>query len=458
MTDEVLGIIAPHPPIMVPQVGGGRAAVTSASADALAVAARMLERFAPETLVVMSPHSPMAHDAFLIDTAEHSAGSLGQFGAPEVRMELRTDAALASELLDRLDAAGIPAADRASAPLFESGLLDHGVLVPLSFLAPRGGWPVVGISLSILSLQTHRELGRHVREAAAALGRRVAFVASGDCSHRLTHDGPYPYSPQGPLLDAALRERVAAGDFEGLMHLDPGMVEEGGECGLRSFITLGGFLGQDPETRVLAYEGPWGVGYLTAVAGSPGLLSALDDTPVRGSKGGGPGDAEAELPALARRAIEEHVRRGTVIEAPDLDDPGLPDRAGVFVSLHRAGELRGCIGTICPTRPTLAGEVVANALEAAMHDPRFSPLGVDELDGLDVKVDILHAAERCDFADLDPARYGVIVSCDLRRGLLLPDLEGVETPDQQVTIALRKAGIGPDERFAIERFKVDRHA
>jgi AmmeMemoRadiSam system protein A len=119
--------------------------------------------------------------------------------------------------------------------------------------------------------------------------------------------------------------------------------------------------------------------------------------------------------------------------------------------------LRGCIGTIQPTFPTLAEEVASNAVQAAAYDPRFPPVGEEELADLEIKVDVLHAPESCELTDLDPARYGVIVTNGRRRGLLLPDLEGVDDVSQQVSIALQKAGIAPGEGCDIERFLVDRY-
>lgn len=456
MTRQTLGIIAPHPPIMVPAVGGREADVTAASIAAMEEAAVYLAAFDPETVVVMSPHSPAAADAFLIDTAPETSGSFAQFGATGAHFRFRVDVEFARAVLSGLAAESIPAVDRATNPRLESGMLDHGVMVPMSFLDPNGRWPIVDLSLSWLPYAEHRRLGDVVRRSAERLGRRIAFVASGDCSHRLTQGANAGYSPRGTEFDRALVEHVTAGDFVGLMNLDASLVEAAGECGLRSFITLGGVI-PDAETRVLSYEGPWGVGYLTALAASPGLLETLrDETPTTGRKGGRAGSAESEPVALARKTIETYVRERRVL------DPGTPKgllagRAGAFVSLHRNGALRGCIGTICATAPTLAQEIVHNAIQAATDDPRFPELGRDELDDLEISVDVLGDAESCALADLDPATYGVIVSCDWRRGLLLPDLEGVDTPEEQISIALAKAGIRSDERVRLERFKVERY-
>jgi len=167
------------------------------------------------------------------------------------------------------------------------------------------------------------------------------------------------------------------------------------------------------------------------------------------------------LVELARKAIETYVRERRVIEPPDELTPEMRQRAGTFVSLHGpGGELRGCIGTIEPTQDNVAREVIQNAISAATRDPRFPPVRPDELDGLDVKVDVLTPPEPVESLDeLDPKRYGVIVesATDWRRGLLLPDLEGVDTVEYQVDIARRKAFIGPGEPVELYRFEVKRY-
>ncbi|MCD6518986.1 MAG: AmmeMemoRadiSam system protein A [Anaerolineae bacterium] len=167
---------------------------------------------------------------------------------------------------------------------------------------------------------------------------------------------------------------------------------------------------------------------------------------------------EHPLVQLARRAIESYVREGVVIRPPKELTEEMKRRAGTFVSLHRHGQLRGCIGTIEPVRANVAEEVIANAISAATRDPRFSPLRPDELEDLEISVDVLSEPEPISsLAELDPKVYGVIVESGRRRGLLLPDLEGVDTPEQQVAIALRKAWIDPTEPYRMYRFRVERY-
>jgi AmmeMemoRadiSam system protein A len=162
---------------------------------------------------------------------------------------------------------------------------------------------------------------------------------------------------------------------------------------------------------------------------------------------------------LAVQSYTHYLKTGTKLKAPE----GLPEeltdrRAGAFVTLHKGDRLRGCIGTISPIQDSLAEEIIMNAVSAAFRDPRFPPIQMDELPGITCSVDVLETPEPVsDMCSLDVKTYGVIVSRGRRRGLLLPNLEGVDTVEEQVDIALQKAGIAPHEPFTLERFKVVRH-
>ncbi len=163
---------------------------------------------------------------------------------------------------------------------------------------------------------------------------------------------------------------------------------------------------------------------------------------------------EAEL---ARRAVENYVRTGHTIEVPDDVPERLLEPAGVFVSLKEGGQLRGCIGTIGPTEPSAAAEIISSAVLAASQDPRFSPIDPVELPEISYSVDILGKPEPAPGPDaLDPRRFGCIVECGGRRGLLLPDLEGIDTPAEQIAVCRQKGGIGPDEPVQLYRFTVER--
>jgi AmmeMemoRadiSam system protein A len=162
---------------------------------------------------------------------------------------------------------------------------------------------------------------------------------------------------------------------------------------------------------------------------------------------------------LALAAIEAYVNQGQVIDIPsDVPPEFLTERAGAFVSLKKDGDLRGCIGTIEATQDCLALEIINNAISAATRDPRFLPVEPSELSELKCSVDVLTPAEEVhDMRELDPKRYGVIIESGLRRGLLLPDLEGVNTIEEQIDIARRKAYISYSDPIKLYRFAVVRH-
>jgi len=161
---------------------------------------------------------------------------------------------------------------------------------------------------------------------------------------------------------------------------------------------------------------------------------------------------------LATGSVRAFVRTGAMLPVPSPSIPELAVKAGVFVSIKKDGHLRGCVGTFSPAQGTVAEEIIANAIKSASEDPRFPPITEDELDSLTISVDVLSAPEDCSEAELDPSRFGVIVQSGWRRGLLLPDLEGVDSVEDQLSIVKRKADIAPGEPVQLSRFTVERHS
>ena len=162
--------------------------------------------------------------------------------------------------------------------------------------------------------------------------------------------------------------------------------------------------------------------------------------------------------ALAKETVEKYVKEGKKPSPPKALTPEMKEQAGVFVSIHKLGDLRGCIGTFEPQQRNVAGEIIVNAISSAAQDPRFDPITPDELKDLDYSVDVLTRPEPvADKSQFDPKKYGVIVEVGWRRGLLLPDLEGVDSAEEQIDICCQKGGIGPDEPVQLYRFEVKRY-
>lgn len=455
-------IITPHPPVLLPEVGGGREREIAATDRAMRTAAETVAAWQPDVIIISSPHTILYRDYFHIAPGDGAVGDMGRFGAPEVRIHASYDTLLREEIIRRAEAEGIHAGTLGQ----RDPELDHGVLIPLYYLRKAGvRCPIVRMGLSGFSPLDHYRLGKCVQDAVNALGRRAVFLASGDLSHKLKADGPYGYAPEGPQFDDAVTRTMASGDFLEFLTIDPALCERAAECGLRSFQVMAGALdGLAVEPQLLSHEGTFGVGYAIALFPVTGrddsrcyekdyLLAKNDRLATRKA-------SEDPWVKLARRSLETYVKTGQRLTSLPEDLPAemTTQQAGAFVSLHKNGQLRGCIGTIAPTCDNLAWEIVQNAVSACSRDPRFSPVRPDELDELEYSVDVLGAPEPVDSpAALDPKTYGVIVSCSGRRGLLLPDLDGVDSVEAQLSIALQKGGIRENEPYKIERFMVVRH-
>lgn len=455
-------IITPHPPVLLPEVGGGREREIAATDRAMRTAAETVAAWQPDVIIVSSPHTILYRDYFHIAPGDGAVGDMSRFGAPEVRIQASYDTLLREEIIRRAEAEGLHAGTLGQ----RDPELDHGVLIPLYYLRKAGvRCPIVRMGLSGFSPLDHYRLGKCVQDAVNALGRRAVFLASGDLSHKLKADGPYGYAPEGPQFDDTVTRTMASGDFLEFLTIDPALCERAAECGLRSFQVMAGALdGLAVEPQLLSHEGTFGVGYAIALFPVTGrddsrcyekdyLLAKNDRLATRKAN-------EDPWVKLARRSLETYVKTGQrLISLPeDLPAEMTTQQAGAFVSLHKNGQLRGCIGTIAPTCENLAWEIVQNAVSACSRDPRFSPVRPNELDELEYSVDVLGAPEPVDSpAALDPKTYGVIVSCGGRRGLLLPDLDGVDSVEAQLSIALQKGGIRKNEPYKIERFMVVRH-
>ena len=458
----ILGaVIVPHPPLIIPAVGRGREQEVQATIDAYRTAAKQVADWKPEVLIITSPHQVMYADYFHISPGRGAAGDMSAFGAAQTKLRVEYDAPLRDEIIRRAEAAGL----RAGTLGERDPSLDHGAFVPLYFLREAGAdCPILRIGLSGFSPMDHYRLGQCIAQAVETLGRRAVFVASGDLSHRLKEEGPYGFREEGPEYDSRIMDVMGRGAFGELLEFAEDFCEKAAECGHRSFTMMAGALDRlAVKTDKLSHEGPFGVGYgicMYQVSGPDAERDFLvqyerkERERLAALRAG-----EDEYVKLARKTIDTYVKTGKIPALPeDLSEDLRQRRAGAFVSIKEDGRLRGCIGTIQAVQTCLAEEIIYNAVSACSQDPRFSPIQPKELERLVISVDVLGDAERIDSPEqLDVKRYGVIVTNGTRRGLLLPDLEGVDHVRQQIAIAKQKAGIGDEEDVELERFEVVRH-
>lgn len=457
--------LSPHPPVIIPLIGGDRLDDIKPTVDAMQKMAQNLVASQPEAVVFLTPHGNVFSDCISCLGMSQLYGDFGNFGRKDISFTSYNDLELLEEISTlsvEKDIEFIILNEEIAQQNRLNAQLDHGILVPLYYLREAGlkeDIPIIPISIGYLPILTLYSFGKVIQEAANNLGKSIALVASGDMSHHLKNDAPYTYHPDGPLFDKLIKEYLQKGDVEAILSMPESLRQNAGECGYRSIVIMTGTMDSyEINPHIYAYEGPFGVGYLTAgfTLGNKktSYLDRLIESKVKEIKDR---RKKESLPVKwARMVLENYVRDGIKPDLPPELQELKEKQAAVFVTLKKDGNLRGCIGTILPSYPNMAEELANNAVSAGVNDTRFLPVGEKELNQLVYSVDILSLPEACSSAELDPTNYGVIVSKGNKRGLLLPALEGIETVEQQLSIVLEKAGINPNEDYKIERFKVER--
>ncbi|MDD3840213.1 MAG: AmmeMemoRadiSam system protein A [Clostridia bacterium] len=460
--------LSPHPPIMVHEIGRGREQEINQTIQAMHSLSKDIKLKDPDTIVIITPHGPVFKDAIGISVQRILKGDLRSFGAPQVALSYQNDLELVERIQEEAENCDIPCVSlnkTLAAQYNISPDLDHGAIVPLYFVDKEfSDHKLVHISIGILSHEELYSFGKAIQQAIEKLKRDVVILTSGDLSHRLISGAPAGYHPDGEVFDKKLIKMLKKGDVEAILDMDGQLIKNAGECGLIPIIMMLGVMdGYQFKPEMLSYQGPFGVGYCVATfnvikkSGERNFLKKMLDKKYEDNEGiNGKGK---QYVRLARLAVETYVKSGKTTKVPDdVDSELISKKAGVFVTIKKDGQLRGCIGTIQATRKNVAEEIINNAISSATKDYRFQPIQEHELKQLEYSVDVLMEPEAIDSIDqLDVKKYGVIVRSGFRTGLLLPNLEGVDTPQQQVEIALGKAGISKDEDYGLERFRVIRY-
>jgi len=268
MSGISLGIIAPHPPIIIPPIGSDYdLKQVEKTISALKKLKEDIRRMNPEILIVISPHSPVYQDAYAIRTQSMLAGNLSNFGYKQISIQMKNDTKFIESLIKNMNKNSIKALkiDEGEGFFHGQNELDHGVIVPLYYLTDEDKYNLISLSISFLNYQNHYKFGKAINDTVKETGKDAVFIASGDLSHRLKPGAPAGFHPDGERFDKKIVEIINSSRFEKLFQLDDKLIYNAGECGLRSiFVLTGCFDGKNVESRVLSYEGPFGVGYMVA--------------------------------------------------------------------------------------------------------------------------------------------------------------------------------------------------
>ena len=514
------GFMVPHPPIIIPEIGRGDESGIASTINSYKRVADMVAEMKPDTIVISTPHSVMYSDYFHISPGETAEGSFSRFGVPEVGISADYDTAFVKKLCMLAAENGVDAGTGGEKdPKLDHGTLIPLYFVTQKYVdfnlvrIGLSGLPLAEhYRLGMLIKQAAEELNRRVVYIASG---DLSHKLKEDGPYGFVPDGPMYEDRIMDVMGRAAFEELF--DFDELF-LEK--VAECGHRSF--VMMAGALDRTAVKVQSLSHEGPFGVGYgvctYEVCADEDGSKRCFLDDHIRKDSERRYKQRENEdlLVRLARKSLETYIKERKEISFSDvgaelveaykaavqrnhrakeksdgiaiLDGEGksgeaaaagtndgsadsvsieaadeqyqqlISTRAGAFVSLHKDGRLRGCIGTISPARDTLAEEIIENAISASTRDPRFDPVTVRELNYLEYSVDVLSPAEPIDSpSQLDVKRYGVIVTNGGRRGLLLPNLDTIDTVEEQIAIAKRKAGIGEDEPVKLQRFEVVRH-
>lgn len=464
--------ILPHPPIVIDKIGGKDTQKCLSTKKAMEDIAKEVKEISPDTIVIISPHGPVFSDAVTVNYTDKLEGDLRNFALNEFKLSKKNDFSLVEEIYAESHLAGVSIAKLDSSLYDQFNIekkLDHGALVPLYFIEQLyKDYQLVHLTYGGLSAKQHYKFGQGIRKACENLDKKIIFIASGDLSHKLSNQGPYSYAKEGPIFDNQLINLLLTKDPISLINMDKKLIKKAGECGKRSIDTLMGVLdGYNYEIELLNYEKPFGVGYSVFSINNFVIDKSRNFYDAIHKKSHEIFEAKKSnediYVKLARLSIEKYVNDESVLSlesiGKELPKEMLDYRAGVFVSIKDSNGLRGCMGTTGHgIMASVAEEIIRNAIQASTKDPRFPKIEPWELEDLTISVDVLKPAEKVtDISELDPDKFGIIVSKGHKRGLLLPNLEGINTVDKQLDIALKKAGIVDKQDYSVEKFLVERH-
>ena len=448
----------PHPPAAIPEVGKKTAEQLKTTIDGFLTAAKAIGDLSPDTIIIITPHGPCFNDFFYMPSQKRISGDFSAFGCKKLILGFDNDVELAEIIADHTKSRGLSAGFVDDIIMKKRNIpydIDHGVTVPLYFIAPYcKTYKVLPISVPEMNEKDLYRFGILLREAIQKSNRNVIVIATGDLSHKHGEE----HGEIGKEFDKTFKKILLDEDVIGFLNFDRKLKENASQCSIDSIrVLLGTLDGFTFIPRILSYEATTNIGYLSAelTCGKPTesiFVHYLDNRKEMLDK-------EAFPLKLVRYAIEEYLHGVKDPAIPqDTPDEFMDNCGAVFVSLYNNGLLRGCSGTVTPSCPELASEIMQSAIWAASKDPFASPITSGEIDDLSITVDIIHEPEEIiNQNELDPAKYGIIVSCKEKSAVMLPNQPRIENIKDQIRAARENAGIHPWHRLKIKRVTVTRY-
>ncbi len=391
----------PHPPVMIPEIGEEKANQIKTTMEAVKKAMSLIMEEKPDTVVILSPHNICFSDGPTLLLGQELSGDMGAFGHPELSLSFSIDTNLLRHIAKKAALlTHVHSLDRAAAAQYKKSLqIDWGSFVPLYYLKQAGfDGKIIFLTPDYAKRERTYALGNIVSSVAQKTKRRVAVIATGDLSHKLTKDASHGYTPKGAEYDAIVMKALERRDKLALDALPTPYVAEIDTCGLPSLYFLFGALGNRPaELSVLSHEGPFGVGYGVALYLPQAVPAAKKEAP-------------SPYVKLAKESIEKYVKMGRFLRVPKDLPPKLEKPGAVIITLHEYGATRGFAYTLHPHFHSLAEEIIHMSKAAATEHQQISAVQPDELEDLEISVETIETLEPISSLDeLDPSRYAFVV-------------------------------------------------
>ncbi len=459
--------ITPHAPVIVREVGKSESILCRKTHDSMSKIGREIAELKPKRIVVLSPHGPLFSDAISVLGNNKLEGDFEEFDCKELSYEFENDISFVNKLKYSAMEEDIYIAkvDSIFCENYDiSPYVDYGSLVPLHFVDEYylEKYEVVLITYGLLDLVDIYKFGQILRKSIEESMKSTVVIASGDLAHVSTNRGGYRNNIAASIYDVLIQS-VLRGDrsvYDFITHPKK-EVEKSKACSFRTFVMLFGMFDRKIfRSTLLSYEHPFGVGYLVAAIDeadgiSPTLIPKIanynediqtkklsDDNPYIG---------------LAKHTLKYYLKYG---RRPIIDESKYnisPQKAACFISLYDYSTLRASIGTIAPNHNNVIQDIVTNTIEAA-NTKYFKDVTEEDVDDMKIVVDLIERVEKIKSSlELYPEMYGVIVKSGDKIGVVLPDLVDIDSADEQLSVALEKAGIKKFDYYELYRFQVTRH-
>lgn len=460
--------LMPHPPLIIPSIGKGKEFEIQKTVDACNKIAKEIQELKPETIIVVTPHGTKFSDTVCVSNEEKIKGDFRRFKDSRTTIETHIDREFNYKLND------ICSYDNISVVMSDTNLLkrynrsyalDYGTMVPLYFINQvYKNYKLVHITYNNLSDIQLYKLGMAIKQTAKNLDRKTVFIASGNLSKRLKEESEHRYLKEAVDFDTEMIYSLQNGDVESIFNMDKYNLSKIIGCGLKSiFIMLGVMDSEMINGELLSYESAFNSAYsvmeFNNVQKTESRLDSLISKRQENiNKLNKKTTSSNPYVKLARESLNHYYTTNHLMAVSENIPSELrKNQGGVFVSLKKSGELRGCVGTVLPQTDSIAQEIIRNTVEAATNDAKFPRLTLDELAEIDICVDVLDRPHKATKKTLNPKKYGILITQGHKRGIVLPNINGVNTPLSQIKLACEKANINMKEKYEIEKFEVTRY-